>query len=86
MMDTDGLAASGMDKERESVEINVAVNEIVKLLEKGISIDELIAQGVPEELIQLALDEFAQKGQVANQAQPSTQPNSQMAGLAAGRY
>jgi len=67
-----GLA--GMDQEQQ---IEMAVAEVMLMLKNGISQDELIQQGVPEEIIQMAIQILNQEQAIQGnsvQSQPMRQP------------
>ena len=67
-----GLAASGQQQE-----IEMAVAEIIKMLQNGVSPNDLAQQGVPPELIELAMQQLSQMSQAPSGA-PIGQPGSGM--------
>ena len=70
-MEEMGLAA-GMAQEQQKPMQDV--NQIIQLLVNGVTPEELIAQGVPEELVQMAMAELSKD---------ATQVPPEQAGLAA---
>ena len=71
-MDETGLAGSGQQQE-----IEMAVAEIIKMLQNGANPDDLLQQGVPQELIQLAMQQLSQQAQ-APSSTPMSQPGNGM--------
>lgn len=64
-------------------EIMQIVAEIIKLLQSGVSPDELIQKGIPPELIQLAMQQMQSGSTQSGAAQPNQPQGPVGGGLAA---
>ena len=68
-MEEQGLAAQAGQEQDASLQ---AISQIVELLMQGVTPDELIKQGVPQELVMKAIEML--KAQQAQQQQMAPQP------------
>ena len=75
-MGEQGLAASGMQSQDET---RMMIEKIMEALMSGITPEELLQKGVPEELLNAAMQEL--QARQSQNAQSQIQP---MQGLAAG--
>ena len=90
-MDEQGLAAQGMGQRQGmgprdgsgmgaqgDQQTMAMIQEVMKLLVSGVSPEDIVAQGVPAEIVQMAMDQLNAQG-----AQQQAQVKQPMEGLAA---
>ena len=76
--DMNGLASKGANRQP-------SIQEVVQMIKQGIEPEELVEQGIPEELVQAAVQVVMQEMGQAGGMQAQTTPAAQPEGLAGSR-
>ena len=70
-MDEQGLAAQGQMQGQQGPTTEELVQKVAELLSQGVTAEELMAKGVPKEIVQMAMQLLqSQQGQQQPQAEP----------------